>query len=130
MIDERRGGFWGRAVVAGVKPSQFLVSHLIEGVSVMLLQFAELSVYILVFLLPTLSWKATGILLLLLLTIGFAGVIFGILVSLLSHEVSVAMHINQTFTKITIFLCGKLVIDIRFRVQCFDDIFFAKIEKS
>jgi ABC-type multidrug transport system permease subunit len=107
MIDERKSGVWSRAIVAGVKPSQFLVSHLIEGFVIMLVQFIELSVYILCFLLPPLTWKATGLLLLIFLVTGIAGIVFGVLVSLLAHDVSVSMHINQSFTKITIFICGE-----------------------
>jgi hypothetical protein len=134
MIDERKSGVWSRAIVAGVKPSQFLVSHLIEGFVIMLVQFIELSVYILCFLLPPLTWKATGLLLLIFLTTGIAGIVFGVLISLVAHDVSVAMHINQSFTKITIFICGEsslqsFPVENQHLFQCFQ-VWFGQFKDS
>lgn len=108
MIDERATGVWNRAIVAGVKPSQFLISHLIEGIAVMIIQFVELSVYVLFFLFPSLTWKATVLSLFILFEMGVAGVVFGIFVSVISDDIAASMHINQSFMKIGFFTCGLL----------------------
>ena len=84
MIDERATGIWSRAIVAGVTPSQFLISHLIEGVAVMMIQFVELSSYILLFLFPPLTWKATVLLLLILLFLWFGFIFMNILFILIT----------------------------------------------
>ena len=108
MIDERATGVWSRAIVAGVRPSQFLISHLIEGVAVMVIQFVEISAYILLFLFPALTWKATLLMLLILFKVGISGIVFGIFVSVIMDNIAASIHINQSFMKLGFFVCGSL----------------------
>lgn len=106
MISERVDGIWNRVIVAGVTPQQFLFSHLIEGMVVVIIQLIENSVYFLVFLLPALSWNAKSLVLLILFLTGTAGVMFGLILSVICDSVGAYLYSSQVFLYPAMFICG------------------------
>jgi ABC-type multidrug transport system permease subunit len=107
MIDERFSGVWHRALVAGVRPWQFLVSHLVEGASLASINFVIYAVFALSFLLPDLSLNASVLLLLIVFLSGLAGTVFGVLTSVICNSVSASQYVNQAFINPATFICGK-----------------------
>lgn len=83
MTTERLSGTWNRSLVAGAKPVHFLLSHLVEGAMILMIQFIEYLIYLNFFLTPApLTLNGTILLSTLLLLNGIAGLTFGLLLSI------------------------------------------------
>lgn len=89
LIEDRIGGVWNRFAVAGVKPHQFLLSHLFSGASLMILQALEFVVYA-VYLSFDFSLNFVLLVSMLLIMMGLAGVLFGLTLSVLTDNTLVA----------------------------------------
>lgn len=89
MIDDRLGGVWNRFTVAGVKPSQFLISHLLFGSCLMLVQAAEFLGFSL-YIAFDISMNYIATVSLLLILIGFTGVLYGLILSIVSDSTLVS----------------------------------------
>lgn len=109
MISERVDGIWNRAIVAGVKPTQFLISHLIEGLVVMFVQSIETAIFVLVFLTPSLTLNAAVLICLIILLEGIAGVMFGIVLSIACDTVSNSMYSGMFFMNPATFTGGEFL---------------------
>jgi ABC-type multidrug transport system permease subunit len=106
MIDERACGVWDRLTVSGIDPKHFLVSHVIQGLLVMFSQFVQFGVFCIFFMGFELSLKAKFLLLMVLLSIGTAGVSLGGLCSLLLKKCSSLILIQGHLLFSTQFFCG------------------------
>jgi ABC-type multidrug transport system permease subunit len=90
LVEERRSGIWNRALTAGVKPCHFLLSHIVTGFLIMLLQTLEYIVYA-IYVGPNSGQPAHLVLLsLLLLSTGLSGILYGLCVSAFTDSVIVA----------------------------------------
>lgn len=78
---ERGSGTWNRCIVAGARPIHFLMSHLLEGLLVMVIHVTEYSIYALVFLQPSLNFESAVTLCFLMLCAVLTGILFGLLCS-------------------------------------------------
>ena len=112
MIQERVSGIRNRAIVAGVKNHQILISHLIEGFIIMFFQVIQTVFYFLTFLFPTLTWKSTVLFVLILFLTGIAGIVFGVFVSVINDSVETSIHSNQAFVTICTFICGLWLLNL------------------
>lgn len=108
MIDERSSTFWERAIVAGVQPNHFLVSHLLSCFIVMLVHFLEYSIYAMFFLLETMTWSSVTLLISLLLLTGVFGLIFGAYLSVKFDNAITALNICSGFAFLSFYLSGKV----------------------
>jgi ABC-type multidrug transport system permease subunit len=116
MIDERASGVWHRALAAGVKPRHFMLSHLIEGVLLVIINFIIYSTFALVFLLPKLSLQASSLMLLILALNAIAGTIFGLFVSVIFDSVSASQYVNQALVVPMTCICGSLSLNFKAKV--------------
>lgn len=107
IISERVDGTWNRAMVAGVNPNHFIISHLIEGVIICLLQFLLYVIYTLFFLAPTVTWNMVILTSAVLLLEAVAGVAFGLFVSIVTDTVMASFVVAQFFVYPASFLSGK-----------------------
>lgn len=114
MIIEKVDGTWNRVIVAGVNPTHFLVSHLIEGLVVMLIQSVPSILFVVFFLTEGLTWSAMLLMVLFLLLDGIAGILFGLLVSLVVKTVGASIYANMGFINPTMFISGELKLQIGF----------------
>lgn len=92
---ERVSGNWNRALSVGVKPKHFLLSHLLEGLFIVLLQTFEWFLYLVVFLLPNQSWNTMVLTFVLLLLCGIYGATYGLLCSIAINSVMGSFVIAQ-----------------------------------
>lgn len=107
IISERADGTWNRVIAAGVKPNQFLISHFLEGLVIMLVQFVEYFCYINFLLSTQLSLNATLIISSLVFLTGICGLIFGLFVSIVNTTVMGSFVVAQFFVYPTIFMSGE-----------------------
>lgn len=107
IITEKLDGTWNRTLVAGAKPYHFVLSHLIEGSIIMFIQFLEYVCYLLIFLSTNLTWNSGIILSIILLLIGMSGLVFGLLLSIVTHSVMASLMISQIFVYPVSFISGE-----------------------
>lgn len=94
--------------MAGVEPVHFLLSHLIEGLFITTIQFAEYSIFVIfVFSSQVLSWDAALLLSFLLFLTGAAGLLFGLLLSIVMSTSLGSFFLAQFFVYPATFLSGK-----------------------
>ena len=108
MIDERSSGVWNRVIVAGVKPHQFLISHLIEGFVVVLIQLIFISIFVCVFLSDVKTTNSIILITLTLFLVGLFGIAFGIFASVVCKTVDASLYFNQFFNFPAVFISGML----------------------
>lgn len=89
LIEDRLGGVWNRFAVAGVKPYQFLISHLISGSCLMFLQALEFIIFA-IYLSFEYSFNFIMLISLLLILMGLCGVIYGLMISVLTDSTLVS----------------------------------------
>lgn len=106
MITTRIGGTWNRSLVAGAKPIHFLWSHFMEGLIIVLIQQLEYSFYTIFIFEPNLSLSASILLPLLLLSVGLAGLCFGLMLSAVMGTVMESFMISQFFVYPASFISG------------------------
>ena len=94
-------------MAAGVHPNHFLLSHLIEGSLIMLVQFAEYVIYSLFFLSTELTMSSRMLLALLLIFAGTTGVTFGLFISIVTKTVMSSLIVSQSFIYPTSFISGE-----------------------
>lgn len=104
---DRLSGIWNRCSVAGVTPTQLLLSHLIEGVLLMLLQLIVNATYAIYFLSSSQSVSSTVLLCLLLLFMGLTGLLFGLLSSIVMRTQLGSFTVAQFAIFPLIFLSGN-----------------------
>lgn len=107
MIVERVDGTWSRVIVAGVKPRHFLLSHIIEGLAVMLIQCISTFTFVIFFLAEEVTRNGTLLILLITLLNGIAGVMFGQIVSVVTPTVGASLYVNLFFVFPAVFLSGE-----------------------
>lgn len=95
-------------MVAGVNPNHFIVSHLIEGVIICLLQFLLYVVYTLCFLTPVVTWNMVVLTSSVILLEAVAGVAFGLFISIVTETVMASFVVAQFFVYPASFVSGKL----------------------
>lgn len=100
-------GTWNRSLVAGARPSHFLIAHMIEGSVIMFLQCAVYVVYNLFFLGTSLNLTSSIVLALVLVFTGFAGVSWGLLCSVMVTNTIGAICLGQMLIYPVIFLSGE-----------------------
>lgn len=113
MISERVGGVWNRCLVAGARPVHFLLSHLLEGMLIMTIQFIEYMFYIIFLLSPMMSLKATVLLSTLVFLNGTAGLLFGLLISIVMGSVLTAFALGQFLVFPVAYVSGEFQVNLR-----------------
>lgn len=109
IISERVDGTWNRAIVAGVEPNHFIISHLIEGAIICFIQFTIFVAYILFMLAPQVTWNTAIVASAILLFVGNAGVAFGLLVSIVTDTVTASFMVSQIFCYPAAFISGEYI---------------------
>jgi type III secretory pathway component EscR len=107
IITERSDGTWDRAIVAGVKPFHFIISHLTEGMAIGFIQFLIYTIYLNFVLTPVLTTNIFLLASLILLLSMTVGVTFGLLVSIVTGTVMGAFIVGQVFCFPAVFISGK-----------------------
>lgn len=108
MIEERVGGIWARTLVAGGSPLHFLLSHMLEGLLILLIQFIEFAIYTVFVFSSSLSAKAALLLSALLLLSGLTGLFFGLLLSVIMNTTLGSLTIGQFFVYPSAFISGAM----------------------
>lgn len=108
MIEERVGGIWARTLVAGGSPIHFLLSHMAEGLFILLIQFIEFAFYVIFVFSSSLSANAAILMLALLLLTGLTGLFVGLLVSVIMNTTLGALTIGQFFVYPSAFISGAM----------------------
>lgn len=107
MISERSDGTWNRVLAAGVKPTHFLVSHLIEGLVIIIFQFFDWITYVVFFLSTQQTLNSICLLALLLLMTGIAGLCLGLLSSVIMQTVMESLIVTLHFLHPLSFISGN-----------------------
>jgi ABC-type multidrug transport system permease subunit len=116
LIEDRRSGVWNRTLTAGATPLEFLISHLILGSSIMMIQAIEFIVYT-IFIgnnghtMRFLVSVSTFVILL-----GFSGTLFGLCISAITDSVLVATYISLVLTLPLLFLSGEFLNEVQVRL--------------
>jgi ABC-2 type transport system permease protein len=108
IITERSDGTWDRALVAGVRPYHFIISHLTEGMVIGFLQFLMYAVYMNFILTPVLTFNIFVLVTLILFLQTASGVTFGMFVSTITGTVMGAFIVAQVFCYPIVFISGIL----------------------
>lgn len=115
MIDDRRSGIWLRALTSGVSPHQFLLSHLIIGTGIMILQSIEFIIY------TNLVGEDTGrlscivLIPLLIFLVGFSGILFGLCISVVTDSIIMATSCSTIAAYPFILVSGEYMSSCMFR---------------
>lgn len=112
IILSRTEGSWNRTIVAGAAPVQFLWAHLFEGTIIMVIQLSIYFCYIIFFVRTSVTWNSSVLIALLLLFNGFAGLTFGLLLSVMVGTVQEAFIFSQSILYPTLLVSGKSRIGI------------------
>lgn len=107
FITDRLEGIWDRTLVAGISTSELLLAHIITQSSVMLVQCAEI-VVLSVFIFDTQNHGDNVTVVVLLMMLGFAGMLYGLFISIFcdSHTMANFMATGSFYPMII--LCGML----------------------
>lgn len=89
MMEDRLGGVWNRFTVAGVKPNQFLISHLSFGSCLMLIQSIEFLGFAL-YIAFDINLNYVVMVSLLLVLMGLTGVLYGLILSIITDNTLVS----------------------------------------
>lgn len=107
IITQRTDGIWNRTLVAGAKPYHFILSHLLEGLIILVIQFMEYFGYTIFFLSSNITWNAMILLGLLLFGTGLSGLVFGLFMSTITSTVLTSFTMGQVFIYPTSFVSGS-----------------------
>jgi ABC-type multidrug transport system permease subunit len=106
MIEERSSGVWERFVLSDIDPRLFLISHIIQGLIVMMFQLVQFGVFSVVFIAPNVSIRAKFLTLSVLLSTGVTGVFIGSFASLFFRTVANSFQIISILLFSTQYFCG------------------------
>jgi ABC-type multidrug transport system permease subunit len=106
FITDRLEGIWDRTLVAGISTSELLLAHIITQSTVMLVQCAEI-VILAAFIFNTDNQGDNLTVILLLMMLGFAGMLYGLFISIFcdSHTMANFMATGSFYPMII--LCGE-----------------------
>lgn len=106
FITDRLEGIWDRTLVAGISTTELLLAHIITQSTVMLVQCAEI-VILATFIFDTNNHGDNFTVVLLLMMLGFAGMLYGLFISIFcdSHTMANFMATGSFYPMII--LCGK-----------------------
>lgn len=107
MIDDRQSGLWVRALTAGVAPYQFVLSHLVIGTGIMVIQSVEFIVYAHLVVTDPHRWSFIVVVPLLIFLVGLSGILFGLVISILSDSTLLATTISTVVAFPFILISGK-----------------------
>lgn len=120
FISDRLEGIWDRTLVAGISTSELLLAHILTQSTVMLIQCAEI-VILATFIFDTQNHGDNFTVVLLLLMLGFAGMLYGLFISIFcdSHTMANFMATGSFYPMII--LCGKWSVNWLFILNLIDD---------
>lgn len=106
FITDRLEGIWDRTLVAGISTSELLLAHIITQSTVMLVQCAEI-VILAAFIFNTHNYGDNFTVILLLMMLGFSGMLYGLFISIFcdSHTMANFMATGSFYPMII--LCGE-----------------------
>lgn len=106
FITDRLEGIWDRTLVAGISTTELLLAHIITQSSVMFLQCIEI-VILSAFIFDTQNHGDNATVIVLLMMLGFAGMLYGLFISIFcdSHTMANFMATGSFYPMII--LCGK-----------------------
>lgn len=107
LIEDRKSGIWNRALTAGAKPNHFLVSHLIIGSVLMIIQAAEFITYAFYVGNDTQRWSFIWLVSSLIILLGFCGTLYGLCISVLTDSNLVATYFSIIVTYPFLSLSGE-----------------------
>lgn len=107
LIEDRKSGIWNRALTAGAKPNHFLVSHLIIGSLLMIIQAAEFITYAFYVGTDTHRWSFIWLVSSLIVMLGFCGTLYGLCISVLTDSNLVATYFSIIVTYPFLSLSGE-----------------------
>lgn len=113
LIEDRRCGIWNRTMAAGATPRQFVISHLITGSSMMILQAVEFICYG-IYVGHNNSLIIILQMSLLIIAMGFSGVLYGLCVSIGTDSSLVATYFSIIIAFPLICISGELVFKMNF----------------
>jgi ABC-type multidrug transport system permease subunit len=108
VVSDRLDGNWNRILVAGADPSHFVISHLAEGLALMLIVFAQYTGYATIFLSPELSAEGMVLVSMLLFLVSINGIVFGLFFSIIMDSVKASMLITMFSAYPATFISGKV----------------------
>jgi ABC-type multidrug transport system permease subunit len=106
FITDRLEGIWDRTLVAGISTTELLLAHIITQSTVMLVQCAEI-VVLAAFIFDTKNHGDNFTVVLLLMMLGFSGMLYGLFISIFcdSHTMANFMATGSFYPMII--LCGN-----------------------
>jgi len=106
FITDRLEGIWDRTLVAGISTTELLMAHIITQSTVMLVQCTEI-VVLAAFIFDTENHGDNLTVILLLMMLGFAGMLYGLFISIFcdSHTMANFMATGSFYPMII--LCGE-----------------------
>lgn len=104
---DQQEGIWNRSLVAGVKPIYFLISHLVEGLAILIGQVFVIATYLIFFMGTPISAKGAALVVVLVIDVGVAGLTFGLLCSTTMKNPQNALYASQTIVYPIYFLSGE-----------------------
>lgn len=110
FITDRLEGIWDRTLVAGISTSELLLAHILTQSTVMLIQCGEI-VILAAFIFDTHNQGDNFTVVMLLLMLGFAGMLYGLFISIFcdSHTMANFMATGSFYPMII--LCGECQVD-------------------
>jgi ABC-type polysaccharide/polyol phosphate export permease len=103
---DRSSSFWDRCMVFGVKPKHFLIAHLIECFLIVVIQFVEVAIYSIFFLLDTTSFISNVLILTMFLATGIFGLSFGAFIAVVFDSTIVALSLCSGFSFYLFYVSG------------------------
>lgn len=113
IVSERVTGTWNRALAAGVSPYHFLLSHLIEGLTILMIQFVEFAAYAVIFLLPDQRLSTIVTISAILFMSQLNGLVCGLLYSIVMKSAMASFMFTQFSVYPATFVSGKLIDDVK-----------------
>ncbi|XP_055376981.1 ABC transporter G family member 23 [Condylostylus longicornis] len=107
FISERADGIWDRTLVAGISTSEMLLAHIISQSLIVIIQCFEV-IFFVAFVFNVQSNGDSALLIWLLVSIGFCGMLFGLLISIYSTSHTVANFVTTGAFYPMIILSGIL----------------------
>ncbi|XP_041760997.1 ABC transporter G family member 20 [Anopheles merus] len=107
FITDRLEGVWDRTIVAGITALELLIAHIITQTSIMLLQCIEI-ILLATFLFDAQNQGSNITVVGLLMLLGFAGMLYGLLISIFCDAHSTANFMATGSFYPMIILCGIL----------------------
>lgn len=108
IIEEKLSGIWNRTLVSGARPVHFLLSHIIIGSVILGIQFLEHFVFTAFFLvMPETSHNSLVLLALLLTMTGYAGLLFGLMLSTVVKSSLQSFSVAQFFVYPAVLVSGE-----------------------